>query len=56
MIEQCINVPVNDVKRILAEYFSVDEKNVIKNQYSFTIIGGKIPENQRRENDTDTVA
>jgi hypothetical protein len=46
MIEQCINVPVNDVKLILAKYFGVDEKNVIKNQYSFTIIGGKIPKEE----------
>ena len=27
-----------DVKRILAEYFNVDIKNVIKSQYSYTVI------------------
>ena len=30
-----------DVKRILAEYFNVDESSVIKAQYSYIIIGGK---------------
>ena len=44
MIQQGINVPMDDVKHILAVYFGVDDKDVIKNQYSFTVIGGQIPD------------
>ena len=29
----------NDVKKLIAKYFGVDEANVIKNQYSYTVIG-----------------
>lgn len=28
----------DDVKKIIAEYFNVDPKNVIKSQYSYTVI------------------
>ena len=28
-----------DVKRIIAEYFGVDPKDVIKSQYSYTVVG-----------------
>lgn len=48
MIEPSFNVPMDDVKRILAEYFGVDLKKVVKNQYSFTVIGGKLPEKKER--------
>ena len=33
-----IVVDANDVKRILAEYFKVPESNVIKSQYSYTVV------------------
>lgn len=28
----------NDIKKILAEYFGVPESNILKSQYSYTII------------------
>ena len=28
----------NDVKKIIAEHFNVDESNVIKSQYSWTVV------------------
>lgn len=31
-------VDANDVKKILAEHFGVPVENVIKSQYSFTIV------------------
>lgn len=31
-------VDANDIKRILAERFKVPEANVIKSQYSYTVI------------------
>ena len=48
MIEPSINVPLEDVKQILAEYFGVESKKVVKNQYSFTVIGGKMPEKKEQ--------
>lgn len=38
-MESAIVVDTKEVKKILAEYFGVDEKQVIKSQYSWTIIG-----------------
>lgn len=32
-----IILDADDIKRILAEYFHVDEKNIIKSQYSWII-------------------
>ena len=34
-----IILDAEDVKKIIAEYFGVDPKNVIKSQYSYTVIG-----------------
>lgn len=39
---------MDDVKHILAVYFGVKDKDVIKNQYSFTVIGGKVPEMEKQ--------
>lgn len=32
-----------DVKKIIADYFHVDESKVIKSQYSYTVVGAKEP-------------
>ena len=37
-MRKAIVVDVNDVKKILAKEFNVPESNIIKAQYSFTII------------------
>lgn len=37
-MKQAIVIEPNDIKKILAEKFSVPESNVIKAQYSYTII------------------
>ena len=49
MIQPSFNVPMDDVKHIVALYFGVSDKDVIKNQYSFTVIGGKMPEEKKEE-------
>lgn len=38
-MEPGIILDVTDVKKIIAEYFGVDESKVIKSQYSYTVIG-----------------
>jgi len=37
-VKQAVVVDVSDVKKILAEHFHVPEENVIKSQYSFTVV------------------
>ena len=37
-MKQAIVVDANDIKKILAEYFNVSQENVIKSQYSYTVI------------------
>lgn len=37
-MKQAIVVDANDLKAILAQHFGVPESNVIKSQYSYTII------------------
>lgn len=37
-MQKSIYVDANDVKKILAKEFGVPEKNVIKSQYSYTIL------------------
>ena len=43
-MRKAIVVDADDVKKILAEKFGVDEKNIIKSQYSYTVITDKDPE------------
>lgn len=38
LMQKSIYVDANDVKKILAKEFNVPEKNVIKSQYSYTIL------------------
>lgn len=35
---KAVVVDADDIKKILAEKFGVDEKNIIKSQYSYTVI------------------
>lgn len=37
-MKKAIVIDANDLKKILAEKFGVPEKNVIKSQYSYTIV------------------
>ena len=48
-MQSAIVVEGKDIKRILAIYFGVDEKNVIQSKYSYTVIGGKLPEEPKQE-------
>lgn len=43
-MKQAIHYDVEDIKKILAERHDVDLKNVIKNQYSYTVVLGEIEE------------
>ena len=40
-MKQAIVIDANDIKKILAEYFNVKPEDVIKSQYSYTIITEK---------------
>lgn len=37
-MKQAIVLDSNDIKKIIAEKFGVPEENVIKSQYSYTVI------------------
>ena len=37
-MKQAVVLETEDVKRIIAEHFNVDPKNVIKSQYTFTVV------------------
>lgn len=37
-MKKAVVVEVNDIKAILAKHFGVPETNVVKSQYSFTVI------------------
>lgn len=37
-MKQAIVIETSDIKKLLAEKFNVPEENVIKTQYSFTVI------------------
>ena len=37
-MKQAIVIEPNDIKKILAEKYGVPESNVIKSQYSYTVI------------------
>lgn len=47
-MKQAIVVDANDVKSILAKHFDVPEANIIKSQYSYTII---LEKEEKHEND-----
>lgn len=50
-MKQAIVVDANDVKQILAQHFNVKPDNVIKSQYSYTIITEQV---SKGENDDDS--
>ena len=37
-MKEAIVIEPNDIKKILAEKFNVPESNIIKSQYSYTVI------------------
>ncbi len=37
-MKKAVVVEASDVKKILAEHFGVPEENVIKSQYTFTVV------------------
>ncbi len=37
-MRKALVVDTNDIKKILAEKFNVPENNIVKSQYSFTVI------------------
>ena len=43
-MQEGLILSAEDVKQIIAEYFKVDPKDVIKSQYSYTVIGAKKPD------------
>lgn len=44
-MKKAIVIEPDDIKKILAEKYGVPEKNIIKSQYSYTIIlGGEEPD------------
>lgn len=48
-MKKAIVVDANDVRKILTEHFGVKEENVIKSQYSYTIITEKGKEENNNE-------
>lgn len=40
-MKQAIVIEPNDIKKILAEKYNVSESDIIKSQYSYTVILGK---------------
>lgn len=49
-MKESILVDTSDIKKILAEKFNVPIKNVIKTQYSYTVILEKQKEERQNEN------
>lgn len=43
-MRKAVVIDADDIKKILAEKFGVDEKNIIKSQYSYTVITDEDPE------------
>ena len=54
MIKQSYNVPFDDAKKIVAHAFGVEVKDVFKNQYSFSVLGGTLPEFLMNESEPET--
>ncbi|MBQ8691292.1 MAG: hypothetical protein IJ516_05660 [Phascolarctobacterium sp.] len=43
-MKSAIVLNADDIKKIIAEYFNVDVTDVIKSQYSYTVVGAKCKE------------
>ena len=50
-MRKALVVDANDVKQILAEHFKVKQEDVIKSQYSYTVIIGEDKPDERNEDD-----
>ena len=48
-MKNAIVLDANDIKKILAEHFGVPETNIIKSQYSYTIVKDEEPQEQEGE-------
>lgn len=47
-MKKAVHYDADDIKKILAERHNVDVKNVIRNQYSYTVV---LEENAENDND-----
>ena len=52
-MRQAIVVEPDDIKQILAERFHVPVKNIVKSQYSYTVIQGDEPKSEPVDVDSD---
>jgi len=43
-MDNAVVLNTDDIKKILADYFNVDEKSVIKSQYSYIVLNSTIKE------------
>lgn len=48
-MKQAVIVEAKDIKKILADYYKVQEKDIMQNKYSYTII----LEREENENEND---
>ena len=48
-MQKGVVLDTEDIKKILAEYFGVDPTNIIKSQYSYTVIGADRPKRSGTE-------
>ena len=48
-MEAGIILDANDIKKILAQHYGVEESKVIKSQYSYTIVGVKLREAEAQD-------
>jgi hypothetical protein len=48
-MKAAIVLDTDDLKKIIAQHFGVDEKSVIKAQYTFTVITGDEKENNESD-------
>ena len=48
-MKKALVLDTDDLKKIIAQHFGVDEKAVIKAQYTFTVITDKDPEDDEEE-------
>lgn len=47
-MKKAIVIDANDIKKIVAEKFGVNESNVIKSQYSYTVV---LDDDEKEEGD-----
>ena len=52
-MRQAIVVEPEDIKQILSEKFHVPVKNIVKSQYSYTVIQGEEPKPETADGEPD---